>query len=138
MMITEPQIAELVDAFYARVRDDELLGPVFNGAIDDWPRHLVKLQAFWSSVMLTTGRYKGSPMAAHIAHANAIDPAMFDRWLALWRETARERLEPGLAESIIAKAERIGESLKLALYFRIDPDGQIQTREWRTTGATGR
>ena len=138
MTITEDEIAGLVDAFYAKVREDARLGPVFNAAIDDWPRHLVKLQAFWSSVMLTTGRYKGSPMAAHIAHANAIDPAMFDRWLALWRETARERLEPGLAESIIAKAERIGESLKLALFFRIDPDGQIQTRERRTTGATGR
>ena len=138
MTITEDEIAGLVDAFYAKVREDARLGPVFNAAIDDWPRHLVKLQAFWSSVMLTTGRYKGSPMAAHIAHANAIDPAMFDRWLALWRETARERLEPGLAESIIAKAERIGESLKLALFFRIDPDGHIQTRERRTTGATGR
>ena len=126
-MITESEIAGLVDAFYAKVREDSHIGPLFNGAIDDWPKHLVKLQAFWSSVMLTTGRYKGSPMAAHIGHANAIEPAMFDRWLALWRETARERLVPEVAEAIIAKAERIAESLKLALFFRIDPDGQIQT-----------
>ena len=138
MTITEDEIAGLVDAFYAKVREDARLGPVFNAAIDDWPRHLVKLQAFWSSVMLTTGRYKGSPMAAHIAHANAIDPAMFDRWLALWRETARERLEPELAESIIAKAERIGESLKLALFFRIDPDGELQMRGRAASGAIDR
>ena len=78
--------------------------------------------------MLTTGRYKGSPMAAHIRHSNAIAPEMFDRWLALWRETARKRLAPESAEEIIAKAERIGESLKLALFFRIDPDGQLRTR----------
>ena len=137
MTITEDEIAGLVDAFYAKVREDARLGPVFNAAIDDWPRHLVKLQAFWSSVMLTTGRYKGSPMAAHIAHANAIDPAMFDRWLALWRTTARERLAPELAESIIAKAERIGESLKLALFFRIDADGQLQMRDRPASGASG-
>ena len=137
MTITEDEIAGLVDAFYAKVREDARLGPVFNAAIDDWPKHLVKLQAFWSSVMLTTGRYKGSPMAAHIAHANAIDPAMFDRWLALWRTTARERLAPELAESIIAKAERIGESLKLALFFRIDADGRLQMRDRPASGASG-
>ena len=128
IMITESEIAKLVDAFYAKVREDSALGPVFNGAIDDWPHHLVKLQAFWSSVMLTTGRYKGSPMAAHIRHSNAIEPEMFDRWLGLWRETARERLAAETAEEIIAKAERIGESLKLALFFRIDPDGQLRTQ----------
>jgi hemoglobin len=137
MTITEDEIAGLVEAFYAKVREDAQLGPVFNGAIDDWPRHLVKLQAFWSSVMLTTGRYKGSPMAAHIAHANAIEPGMFDRWLALWRETARERLTAGTAEAIIAKAERIGESLKLALFFRIDADGQIQVKRPAASGVPG-
>jgi hemoglobin len=126
-MITESEIQELVGTFYARVRDDPQLGPLFNSAVEDWPTHLVKLQAFWSSVMLSTGRYKGSPMAAHIRHSNAIEPAMFDRWLALWRETARERLAPATADEIIARAERIGESLKLALFFRIDPDGQLRT-----------
>jgi hemoglobin len=136
-MISEAEIAALVDAFYAKVREDGQLGPLFNGAVDDWPRHLVKLQAFWSSVMLTTGRYKGSPMAAHIKHANAIEPEMFERWLALWRETARERLAPETAEAIIAKAERIAESLKLALFFRIDGDGRAQTRHAVASGAFG-
>lgn len=126
-MITESEISGLVDAFYARVREDPYIGPLFNDAIGDWPHHLVKLQAFWSSVMLTTGRYKGSPMAAHIRHSGAIEPAMFDRWLALWRRTARERLAPEPAEEIIAKAERIAESLKLALFFRIDGDGRLRT-----------
>jgi hemoglobin len=124
-MITESEIQGLVEAFYARVREDARLGPLFESAVDDWPSHLVKLQAFWSSVMLTTGRYKGSPMAAHIRHSNAIEPAMFDRWLALWRETARDLLTPATAEAIIAKAEQIAESLKLALFFRIDPDGGL-------------
>jgi hemoglobin len=115
----EEALRRLVDRFYARVRRDEALGPLFEAAVGDWPEHLETLTAFWSSVMLTTGRYKGSPMAAHLRHAGAIRPAMFDRWLELWRETARESLAPADAEAVIAKAERIAESLKLALYFRL-------------------
>jgi hemoglobin len=117
--MTEAELQHLVDLFYAKVRDDALLGPVFRGAVDDWPEHLGKLGAFWSSVMLTTGRYKGSPVAAHLRHASALQPAMFDRWLDLWRSTAREVLDEAGAAAVIAKAERIAESLKLALYFRI-------------------
>lgn len=54
--LSENNLKSVVDVFYNRVRADPMLGPVFNGAIDDWPDHLGKLQAFWSSVMLTTGR----------------------------------------------------------------------------------
>lgn len=117
--MTEEQLRELVDRFYARVREDEALGPVFNGAIDDWPAHLEKLAAFWSSVMLTTGRYKGSPMAAHLKHRARITPAMFERWLALWNATCGEVMEPAAAEALQAKAARIAESLQLALFFKL-------------------
>ncbi len=120
----EAELQTLVDRFYARVRADELLGPLFNRAVEDWPEHLEKLGAFWSSVMLTSGRYKGSPIAAHLRHASAIEPHMFDRWLELWRETARETLEEKDAAAIVEKAERIAESLKLALFFRIRPEAQ--------------
>ena len=118
--MTEDEIAKLVDSFYAKVREDDLLGGLFNEAVEDWPEHLVKLQAFWSSVMLTSGRYKGSPMAAHLRHGASLKPEMFGRWLELWRETARELLAQNDADAIIAKAERIAESLSLALFFRID------------------
>jgi hemoglobin len=121
--VTEADLESLVDAFYAKVRRDPVLGPVFDRAVGDWPEHLEKLGAFWSSVMLTSGRYKGSPMAAHLRQAKAIEPAMFDRWLELWRETAREGLAGSDAAAIIEKAERIAESLKLALFFRIAPEG---------------
>jgi hemoglobin len=116
----EDQLALLVDRFYARVREDEVLGPVFNSAVDDWPGHLQKLTAFWSSVMLGSGRYKGNPMAAHLRHRQAIRPAMFEQWLRLWRETAAETLEPAAAQAVVAKAERIAESLQLGLFFSLD------------------
>ncbi len=118
--MTDADLQLLVDRFYERVRSDETLGPLFNRAVHDWPHHLEKLGAFWSSVMLTSGRYKGSPMGAHLRHSASIEPAMFDRWLELWRETATATLPPEGAAAVIGKAERIAESLKLALYFRID------------------
>lgn len=117
--MTEGQIATLVDRFYARVREDAALGPVFNGAIEDWPGHLEKLGAFWSSVMLTSGRYKGNPMAAHLKHREKIHPSMFERWLALWGETAREIFGEQAAAVLVAKAERIAESLQLGMFFKL-------------------
>ena len=123
-MIPDEDLQRLVDLFYARVREDELIGPVFNGAVHDWPEHLVKLGAFWSSVINRSGRFKGNPMAAHLKHKSAIDPAMFERWLQLWRETASVTLPPHGAELVIDRAERIAESLQLGLFFRIGPDGR--------------
>jgi len=116
--IDEGGIAALVDRFYGKVRRDPLIGPLFNAAIDDWEAHLVTLRAFWSSVMLTTGRYKGNPMAAHVKHP--ISPEFFDRWLELWCETAHEVFAPDPSARFCAKAHRIAESLKLALFFRPD------------------
>ena len=122
-VITEAEIATLIPRFYDRVRADALIGPVFAGAIDNWPPHLEKLMAFWSSVMLTSGRYKGNPMAAHMKHLATITPPMFDRWLGLWSQVTDETLPAGIAADLQAKAERIAQSLKLALYFRLPPRG---------------
>lgn len=116
-IITEESLAELVPAFYARVREDELIGPLFNAAVDDWDEHLGKLTAFWSSVMLTSGRYKGSPMVAHLRHVDAIKPVMFERWLEIWAETTRDLMPPEAAAALQGKAGRIAESLQLGLNF---------------------
>ena len=82
--LSENGLATLVEAFYARVRADAELGPIFDDAIDDWPEHLEKLAAFWSSIMLTSGRYKGQPVPAHMKHRDRITPApqrlRWNRW----------------------------------------------------------
>ena len=111
--ITEERLSELVDLFYGRVRKDDLIGPVFNRAIDDWPEHLERLQAFWSSVMLTSGRYKGRPLPAHVKHGDSIRQASFDRWL----EPTEEVLPPAAAAAMQEKAGRIAESLSLGIAF---------------------
>ena len=112
--VTEPMIRELVDAFYAKVRRDPALGPIFNRQIGDWDEHLAKLSDFWSSVMLMTGRFKGRPMAAHAALAD-ITPAHFARWLALFAETAAETCPPAAAELFAARSRTIGQSLQMGI-----------------------
>ncbi|RIA43924.1 hemoglobin [Hephaestia caeni] len=114
-------LKNVVHNFYGRVRDDAELGPVFNDAISDWPHHLGKMVDFWSSVMLTTGRYKGNPMMMHLKHKRRITPELFDRWLALWAETTDELMPPDIAAALQAKAGRISESLQLGMFFRLDP-----------------
>lgn len=119
--IDEQGLGRLIAVFYARVRDDAELGPIFNDAIGDWPEHLDKLTAFWSSVMLTSGRYKGNPVAAHLKHGARIEPALFERWLALWARTTAEVMPPEAAAELQAKASRIAESLQLAMFFKLPP-----------------
>ena len=120
LQLDENGLKCLVDAFYTRVRADGALGAIFNDAIHDWPEHLDKLTAFWSSVMLTTGRYKGQQVPAHMKHRSRITPALFQRWLALWADTTNELMAPGAAVALQAKAARIAESLQLAIFFRLD------------------
>jgi hemoglobin len=118
--ITEPSIGLLVDAFYVKVRADAVLGPIFARAIPgDWQPHLEKMVAFWSSVMLTSGRYKGNPVIKHLV-IPGMTPELFTRWLALFDATCRELFDEGVAAAFRGKAERIAESLKLALFYKPD------------------
>jgi hemoglobin len=107
-------IRALVQAFYAKVRRDEVLGPIFDARIDNWDDHLDKLAAFWSSVVLMTGRYKGRPMPVH-ARLPGISDAHFARWLALFGETARDICPPPAADLFVDRAGRIAESLKIGI-----------------------
>lgn len=111
--IDENMIERLVHRFYARVREDALLGPIFGARITDWPRHLERMCAFWSSVALMSGRYHGQPMQAHLPLP--VDAVHFDRWLALFEATARDLCPPAAAEHFVDRARRIAESLELGI-----------------------
>lgn len=121
-MIDEAALARLVETFYARVRADALIGPIFSDAIHDWPAHLGKLQAFWSSVMLTTGRYKGRPMPAHLKHADRITDPTFARWLEIWGQTTADLFPPEDAAALQDRATRIADSLRFGIAFHRDPE----------------
>lgn len=116
--VTEEMIHDLVHGFYAKVRADSEIGPIFARVIgDDWDPHLAKMCDFWSGVMLTSGRYKGSPMLAHM-RLKMIRPEHFQRWLALFRETAKELFAPDIANAFVLRAENIARSLQLGMFFK--------------------
>lgn len=114
--IDEAMIERLVRAFYGKVRADDLLGPVFDERIADWEPHLQRMCAFWSSVALMTGRYHGAPMEKHLPLP--VDARHFDRWLALFEETAREVCPPAAAALFVERAQRIAASLELGIAGR--------------------
>jgi hemoglobin len=111
--IDEAMIERLVRDFYARVREDAILGPIFAAKIENWEPHLQKMFAFWSSVALMSGRYHGQPMGKHLPLP--IDARHFDRWLALFADAARDVCPPAAAQRFILLSRRIAESLELGL-----------------------
>jgi hemoglobin len=114
--ISEKEISDLVDRFYAKVQSDPVIGPVFNEAIDDWPAHLTLLKSFWSSVLLATAGYKGNPMMTHLQLP--LEEAHFQRWLELFAETARETMTPSHAETVIMKSQRIAQNFRSAMAWQ--------------------
>jgi hemoglobin len=113
--VTERMIHTVVHRFYDRVRADPLLQPVFAREIGgDWDAHLAKMCDFWSSVLLMTGRFKGTPMATH-ARLAEIGDGHFARWLELFRQTVEETCPPQAAALFVAKSELIAQSLQLGI-----------------------
>ena len=111
--ITEAMIEQLVRGFYARVRSDAALAPVFEARISDWEPHLQRMCAFWSSVALMSGRYHGTPMVKHMPLP--VDAGHFDRWLELFEATAGEICPPKAAAHFVERARRIAASLELGV-----------------------
>jgi hemoglobin len=110
--LDEAVLRRLVHRFYAKVRADAELGPIFASRITEWEPHLERMVAFWSSVALMTGRYHGRPVPAHAGLP--VGWSHFERWLALFGETARETCSRAGAAHVIERAERIARSLFLA------------------------
>jgi hemoglobin len=117
-LLSAAELRHLVSAFYGAIRTDELLAPLFEGQVADWPAHLKRLGDFWCSVMLGSGSYKGNPFGAHLPLRGALEPAHFERWLSLFHATADREFGADRSAAISQKADRIADSLKAGLLFR--------------------
>ncbi len=116
-------VKTLVHAFYAKIREDVVLGPIFSRVVgDNWDSHLAKMCDFWSSIMLMSGRYKGNPMIAHM-RLKMVRPEHFERWLGLFQKTAQEVCPPDVAALFHARAGNIARSFQLGMFFRADAPG---------------
>jgi len=122
--ITEAEIRRLIPAFYARVRRDPMLGPVFDGIIDDrWPAHIETVISFWLYVIRLDRSYNARNfIPAHIKHAT-IRADLIPQWLALFRETAHDLCPADSATVLVDIAQRMASSLEISLNKR---DGDAQ------------
>jgi len=119
--VDEHLIERLVRHFYDRIRADAELGPIFADVITgDWEPHLQVMMAFWSSVMLKSGRFQGQPMQKHQA-LKAARPEHFTRWLALFAESAAAVCEPAVAEVFASRARDIADSLQRGMFAGREP-----------------
>lgn len=109
-LCTEEEITQLVHAFYARVRHDESLGPIFDAHVRDWDTHLAKMVDFWSSALRGTARFRGTPMPKHIG-LPGLSAALFGRWLELFGETTAALPNEAMRLRANELAQRIAESL---------------------------
>ncbi|MGB0506317.1 MAG: group III truncated hemoglobin [Pikeienuella sp.] len=115
---TRADIRLVIDPFYAAVRQDATLGPIFNGQIGEsdaeWGPHLDKIENFWANVLLKKRSYSGNPMMVH-QQVPGIKPEHFTRWLELFGEAACTALPAEKAFVISETATRIGRSLAMGL-----------------------
>ena len=108
-------IDHIVEAFYGKIREDALLGPIFAERITDWPTHLARMKTFWRSVLHNSGEFSGNPMAKHLA-IPGLELHHFSRWLELFYETLGERERSSDAAQLVAtRARMIADSLLTAI-----------------------
>ncbi len=101
-----PKLDLFLRNFYASVRVDPLIGPIFEDIIEDWPAHLEKIAEFWSLQMGGPSEYRGGLMARHVPLS--LKPQHFDAWLKLWENSCRAHFDP----------PETGEMIQLAHVFR--------------------
>lgn len=120
-LCTDEEISWMVHHFYAKVRRDEVLGPIFNRHISDWDHHLSKLVDFWSSILCGTGRFSGTPMPKHAA-LPGLNAELFRRWLSLFHETTQELDNEAMREQANSMAQRIAQSLWYGYQIQRNPE----------------
>lgn len=110
-IIDETDVRLLVDKFYEKVRQDDLLAPVFEPVIgDEWKHHLGRMTDFWSTLLLYTKKFSDDPLTKHLPLA--LTKEHFDRWLLLFHSTVDELFLGQIAENAKSRANSIARIMK--------------------------
>lgn len=118
-IVTEVDVSLLVNAFYTKVRADDMLGPIFEPIIkDNWAVHLGRMVDFWSTILLYTKKYKDDPMPKH--RKLPVEKAHFDRWLFLFNQTINELFEGEVAENARLRAASIAKIMMVIISRKED------------------
>ncbi|MGN6396038.1 MAG: group III truncated hemoglobin [Mucilaginibacter sp.] len=115
---TIEDIKVFVNEFYAKVQEDDLIGPVFFQVIGDWQPHLEKMYAFWNAVLFGVAGFKGNPFAKHAPLK--IGQHHFDRWLILFGQTIDTHFEGPVADDTKNRAGLMAEMFLHKLRYMAD------------------
>jgi len=97
----------MVNEFYGKVKEDELLGPIFENVVKgNWDAHLEKMYGFWETIVFNVKKYSGSPFHKHLPLP--IEGKHFERWLALFHATINEHFVGKHAEEIKKRSTQMG------------------------------
>ena len=128
--LSRDSLRALVHAFYADVRRDAALAPVFDAAIGaHWETHLDRMVEFWCTMMLDTRSFSGSVFGTHM-QLKGVEPVHFERWMSLWYRHTAAGFEATDRKQLREKAEMIGRSLFLGFFstpakFIADDQGRV-------------
>lgn len=117
---TREDIEFLVNSFYDKIAEDEVIGFFFNDiAKVKWNVHLPKMYSFWETLLFGQVSYKGNPMAAHfpVNELEAMEKRHFEHWLEVWTETVREHFCGEKAELAIYKAKNISQLMAYKMHM---------------------
>ena len=114
-------VSLLVNVFYDRIRENELLGPIFNLHIkeEQWPDHLEKLTDFWVTALFGIVCFKGNPTIAHKTVDYNLNHTIaqyhFEQWVSLWHSSIDSLFEGQLAN----RAKKTSENMARGQYNAI-------------------
>lgn len=111
--ITVDKIREMVELFYLRTQQDDLLGPIFEEIVEDWDAHYEKMTRFWSSATLHAGTYSGRPIEAH--KFGGLSKAHFDRWVELFTKTVADVFAPSDAAIFVDLGQKMASNIAMRI-----------------------
>ncbi len=118
--IDERFISLMVERFYASVREDDLLAPIFEERISNWAEHLDRMKSFWRSILFNSGEFSGNPMIKHIA-IPGLEEHHFARWLELFYANLHDLGAQSEGAVLVAeRARSIADSLLTGITIRRD------------------
>jgi hemoglobin len=106
----------MVNAFYDQIRENEVLGPIFNGIIQDrWPQHLEKMYTFWQTILLEEHTYFGSPFPPHAKLP--VDASHFEQWLQLFNQNMDNLFEGTKADEAKWRAAKMAQMFQIKIDY---------------------
>lgn len=105
------EVELLVDSFYQKVQQDEIIGYIFNDVAKvNWETHLPKMYEFWEAILFGKKGFTGN-LEVHYK-LNKVHPFKeehFDRWKSLFYSTIDEHFVGEFANLAKQKARSIAD-----------------------------